>query len=50
MHDAYRSATVSLFTSHRDTFGVQNLEAMTHGLPIVFRSSLGVSVNDFADG
>ena len=50
MQDAYAEANVFLFTSHRDTFGVQNLEAMSHGLPVVFRSSRGVSVGDFAGG
>jgi glycosyltransferase involved in cell wall biosynthesis len=48
MTDVYTSASVFLFTSLRDTFGVQNLEAMTHGLPIVFRDSSGVAVGDFA--
>jgi glycosyltransferase involved in cell wall biosynthesis len=50
MDAAYADASIFLFTSHRDTFGVQNLEAMTHGLPVVFRASPGVSVNDFAGG
>ncbi len=48
METAYASASVFLFTSHRDTFGVQNLEAMTHGLPIIFRAGSGVGVSDFA--
>ena len=48
MEDAYTSASLFLFTSLRDTFGVQNLEAMTYGLPIVFRDSHGVGVGDFA--
>lgn len=48
MDATYASASVFLFTSLRDTFGVQNLEAMTYGLPIVFRDSSGVSVSDFA--
>ncbi len=50
MSAAYTAASVFLFTSHRDTFGVQNLEAMAHGLPVVFRSSPGVAVDDFAGG
>jgi glycosyltransferase involved in cell wall biosynthesis len=44
----YASASIFLFTSVRDTFGVQNLEAMTYGLPIVYRESSGVGVGDFA--
>jgi glycosyltransferase involved in cell wall biosynthesis len=45
---AYAEASIFIFTSHRNTFGVQNLEAMSHGLPVVFRSSPGVSVGDFS--
>jgi glycosyltransferase involved in cell wall biosynthesis len=48
MEATYTSASVLLFTSLRDSFGVQNLEAMSYGLPIVFRDSRGVSVSDFA--
>lgn len=44
----YTCASAFLFTSIRDTFGVQNLEAMSYGLPIVFRASRGVSITDFA--
>ncbi len=47
MEELYGSASLFLFTSLRDTFGVQNLEALTHGLPIVFRDSAGVAVGDF---
>jgi len=48
MATVYASASVFLFTSRRDTFGVQNLEAMSHGLPIIYRDSPGVGVADFA--
>lgn len=50
MGAAYAGASAFLFTSQRDTFGVQNLEAMTYGLPIVFRAGSGVGVDDFACG
>jgi glycosyltransferase involved in cell wall biosynthesis len=50
MDAAYAGASAFLFTSRRDTFGVQNLEAMTYGLPIVFRAGSGVGVDDFARG
>jgi glycosyltransferase involved in cell wall biosynthesis len=46
--DLYASASLFLFTSVRDTFGAQNLEAMSHGLPIVYRESPGVGLRDFA--
>lgn len=47
MADVYASASIFLFTSIRDTFSVQNLEAMSHGLPMVYRASAGVGVSDF---
>jgi glycosyltransferase involved in cell wall biosynthesis len=50
MGAVYAGASTFLFTSQRDTFGVQNLEAMTQGLPIVFRAGSGVGVDDFARG
>jgi glycosyltransferase involved in cell wall biosynthesis len=46
--DEFAESGVFLFTSLRDTFGVQNLEALSHGLPIVYRESEGVAVGDFA--
>jgi glycosyltransferase involved in cell wall biosynthesis len=42
----YQAAGVMLFTSLRDTFGVQNLEAWERGLPSVFLNHHGVA--DFA--
>jgi glycosyltransferase involved in cell wall biosynthesis len=35
VHEAYRDADVLIFTSLRDTVGVQLLEAMAQGLPVI---------------
>jgi glycosyltransferase involved in cell wall biosynthesis len=48
MSKIYSMSSVFLFTSIRDTFGVQNLEAMSYGLPIVYRASRGVGIGDFS--
>ncbi|WP_327687248.1 glycosyltransferase family 4 protein [Streptomyces sp. NBC_00467] len=40
--DAYDGADVLLFTSLRDSFGVQNLEAWARGLPVVHLDHQGV--------
>lgn len=46
----YAESSALLFTSLRDTFGVQNLEAMSFGVPIVYRATSGVGLGDFACG